>query len=314
MSGVVEKLAVETIDLEKIFSAKTLDDRKVLLWPENRLNTHALTNDLLDKFSAIRNEDLAGDDSAVTIVDVIRFFWIGTIVSHAYNRRLAEGIVGGKLRLDCSTRYPRLWDAICNVPQSEPRYIEMLQLGPPRYRKWRWPLRLMRQAVKRPIVRMYPWPEVGRDNEIITLNRGSLIDSFAETHKVRPRYCDPDVWFAAVSVNVVPAHRDLASKFVDAAELSVRSYGIELRRETVDWLRQQFETSAALIDCHIRRLRSSKKIPKELWVGSSSSFWPRLLAKEVMRRGGKGHCIRSRIWQRILQWRRRATLDRAVLQ
>ena len=275
------------IDLDRILRAQSVSDDEIGLWPENRLSTLSLRDDLLKRFGDIRNGALSTDETAKTIVDVIRFFWIRLILSLTYSQRMADSLSKADMDLNCEDRYPTLWALMSRSPLPDDRFLPMLASGPPRYAKWRWPLRMLRQAVKAPVVRASPWRKFGRDGDVVSLVQGALVDQLASERGLRPRYSDLDVWFDTVDVQARPRHSDIAAMFMDATDQATAAYGTALRSELRDWLSRQFELSVVRLDEHAQLLRGLSTIPTELWIGSSSSFWPRLLAKEVMARGGK---------------------------
>lgn len=276
-----------TLDLAQIFRAQQFSEEEARVWPCNRLRTFGLRDDLLNRFSALRDGTLGDDEDAKTIVDIIRFFWIRLILSLTYSQNLAQGLLEEGISLDCKKRYPTLFALMSDGPLPDDRFLPMLASGPPRYAKWRWPIRMARRAAKNSIVRAFPWPNPGRDGEVITLIEGPLVDQLAVSRNLRPRYCNFDLWFAPTEALPGRRHGDIAEIFLTEGVKAAETYGVDLRSKSRDWLRQQFKLSAARVDAHALRLQSLKIIPSELWIGSSSSYWPRLLAKEVMRRGGK---------------------------
>ena len=275
------------IDLARFLRADALSDDEVGLWPENRLRTLGLRDDLLQRFQDIRDGDLALDDSSKTIIDIMHFFWMQHILKLAYSQRLADRLSELKRPLDCLIRYPILWALMTDSPLPDDRYLAMLASGPPWYQKWRWPLRMVRLAVKGSRVQASPWRRVGAEGEVVTLLQGPAIERLAHQRSIRPRYCELDTWFGSIVAGSLVDRGRLADVVLDVADRATSSYGVELQPRLRDWLFRQFQTSAAFIDQHVRRLHLLTTIPSQLWIGSSSSFWPRLLAKEVLRRGGK---------------------------
>jgi hypothetical protein len=276
-----------TLDLGRIFRSQQFGDEEAKLWPRNRLRTFGLRDDLLVRFTSLRNGPLCNDEDAKTIIDILRFFWIRLILSLTYSQSLAEGLFNDGILLDCKDRYPTLFALMTDGSLPDDRFLPMLASGPPRYAKWRWPIRMVRRVAKNSIVRAFPWPEPGRRGEVVTLLEGPLVDQLAVGRNLRPRYCDFDLWFAPTEAQLGKRCGDIADIFLNEGVNAAKKYGVDLRSGTRGWLGQQFELSAARVDAHAQRLQALKSIPSELWIGSSSSYWPRLLAKEVMRREGK---------------------------
>jgi hypothetical protein len=109
-----------------------------------------------------------------------------------------------------------------------------------------------------------------------------LIDWHAELSGTPIRFVDVEAWFSPVILSEAKSSVGLANMCADAAVEIVKPSEL-----LANWLREQFQAIERLIHVHVRRLAESKNIPLNLWIGSSSSAWDRMLACECIRRGGR---------------------------
>lgn len=223
-----------------------------------------------------------GDDyEARTLLQIALIRWTRVAMQVAWTTRMLSTVAAHRGRIAPSSRFPFISAVAGGDRPSPDPWLTLLGNGPARYAKWRWPLRLLRSTLLTQRVKPRPLPLISFDRDIVATSVSSLIDWHSEQSKMPVRFVDVENWFSPVVLSDAKGGFGLADICADAA--------IELAKPSellAHWLREQFQAIERLIHVHIRRLAETKSIPRELWIGSSSSVWDRMLACECIRRGG----------------------------
>jgi hypothetical protein len=261
-------------------------------WPYSRLETRPLRDGLLHNFYKLHHVELADEPDSRAVLELMGYFWVKTILDVVYGQKLADWFDENKIEIECGPRFPMLSRLVKREILPDPVFVTTLEQGPASYPLLRWPLRLLKQRfITRPLVRAAPSTLWADPSQPVAVASGGLIDKHAELTATRPALIEMSNWFSQIGDETAVEPSGLASRVMEIVEVQVAEYGLELTKRNRDWLRVNIAKSANLVDRHAAKLKSMENIPKWLWIGSSSSFWPRLLANEVIRRGGEvaGH-------------------------
>jgi len=276
-----------SIDIEAVLRSVILDEDIPSYWPAGRLELRTLRDDLLAHLKSLHRQEFGGDYDGQLVLETLGRIWIKATLDIGYAQLLTDGFQSTGTDVNCGPRHPMLECFLADETPGDAGFLTVLKSGPQVTANWRWPFRLARQLWRRPIVRAYP--KIGRSSadEIVTLMVDPLIEAHASVKGVHPRYRDFASWFSSIQDDRGIEAGAVAEPFLIAAQEALREFGVDPRPSAIGWLRKQFTTSENCIRIHADRVSSTDDVPKRLWTGSSSGFWPLLLAREVMRRDGE---------------------------
>lgn len=275
---------------DRALTSVSLNFEDYVATPEGLLNRPMLGDRMAvravrDAFVSRASELYAGlgdDYEARTLLQIVLIRWTRLVMQVAWTTRMLSTVEAHRGRIAPSSRFPFI-SAVArgNRPSLDP-WLTMLGNGPARYAKWRWPLRLLRSTLLTQRVKPRPLPLISFDRDIVATSVSSLIDWHAELSGTSIRFVDVEAWFSPVILSEAKSSVGLANMCADAAVELVQPSEL-----LANWLREQFQAIERMIHVHIRRLAETKSIPRDLWIGSSSSAWDRMLACECIRRGGR---------------------------
>ena len=257
-------------------------------WPCDRLQgAKQIWAALIAGLNSLGRSGATQDDAISDAIELSGILWLRSIVTLAHAERLADHFRQSQTQVHTGPRYGHLEAALAGRRPPEEGYVRMLQEGPPKYPIWRWPFRIANRRISKASIQWRFLPLREGTDEITVLSVGGLIDRRAIVSDRAICLRDASTWFSGAPQSRAPAHNQFAEAVVGMARDVLREHDISLSATGSNWIRQQIEETIGIVQSHTRRLRRANLIPKTLWIGSGSDFWQRLLAKEVLRRGGQ---------------------------
>jgi hypothetical protein len=258
-------------------------------WPRNRMNVARVRDAMLDELKVIHTSLPMTNFSARLSIELLGLMWTISLCRIAHAQGLVDDFsVAGKWLVNTAD-FPLVADLQAQRRPVDEGYVNELLGGEIRHARWRWPLRVARQALQQPIIPMMHRQLVNFQKSTVATSVGGLIDRRASMSKRPVVHCDATQWFGPVSLG---EDEDVLLGVLDSivvgARKAARQIGVVLNDSAEVWFRRQvMRSSAAAVQqwCHLTDGRIP--IPSRLWVGTMSRSWPRLLARATMEMGGE---------------------------
>jgi len=258
-------------------------------WPCNRMNMVQVRDAMLDELRTVHATLLDNDNAARLAIELLGLAWTMSLCRITHAQILVEDFSEvGKVPINVDD-FPLLEALQVQRQPGDEAYVKELLRGGSSQPRWRWPFRLARQAILRPVVPTVPLRVVDLKKTTVTTSVGGLIDKRAAVSDKPVVHCDAAQWFKSVSV--APEDDVLAGAtdaIMAAARNVVQRVGVKLSDIAECWFRRQVQRSSAAAMKQWIQLRDGRlPIPRWLWVGSMSRVWPRLLARAVIEAHGE---------------------------
>lgn len=175
-------------------------------------------------------------------------------------------------------------------------FLEVLLAGPARSTRWSWVPLVLRQrwrSLKRDGLSTRTLRAIDPARDIVAIRRTPLIAAHARAVPDRVQYSNISDWFNSSDFrfNGDASRLAAASPVIDAAIDAVRAAFVagneELPQYLADYLRDWLANMTGVVRFYMDALlQRSDRLPKRLWVDSSSLIWTKILRHATRRAGG----------------------------
>lgn len=281
-------MTVTTLDIEK--SLTNINEHGIpdFCWPYNRMSTMTLQKNLYKELYILHNQ-MSHSPEIQAILEIVSISWVKSVVHIGYNQLLANYFLSKNFNIECGPRFHTLQSLLNTSKPELESYLTVLKEGPPQYPAWKWPLRMVKQTIKKAYIKSKPITVFSQFHKPVTSLITPLCHQYAKKIEKEVDYIEIHSFFS--KINKTPQlqtkHRDFIQQLLEIASRCLENFNIKPSVTIHKWLEENFTYSFLYALHHINKLKQKKHLPKELWIGSGSCFWPRIFAKEVILRDGK---------------------------
>lgn len=286
MLNASEICAHPVLDIERELKRLSHGEAMQVPWPCDRTLTSESRYALFKRMVVLADDVEDRDDFCLIALEASAVHWVTTIVDIVHAQRLADAFLNRDIKAVHGKRYPLLNAMMERSRLPDARHLQLLRSGPATSSLWRRALRVAKYRFSEDHIRaslVLPREDI---DDITTFEMSSMTRRHATQEKRPVRLRDLGLWFKPASGGAGYRHLDLANAVVECVQGEFSKGGLILWPEVRQWLATQIAETFCCIEQHTQRLRTLEYIPRVAWIGSSSAYWPRLLARETMRRGG----------------------------